>query len=148
MNSPHARTIELATDALKLGFGVGWRFLVQLPLVLSQSTDPMPDIAIIRGSARSATSHPTSADLIIEVADTSLCFDCIDKMSLYAAGGIADYWVLDLKYNQLIIHRDPQPDATQVHGHGYTNVQIISATGTISSLAMPSANLKVQDMLP
>ena len=148
MNPPHATVMQKLPFIMFAIFGSSWVYRGQLPLPLGQSIDPMPDFAVVPVTIFTISSHPTTADLVIEVSDTTLAYDTTKKMSLYAAGGIADYWVLDLKYNQLIIHRDPQPDATQTHGHGYTNVQIIPATGIVSPLAMPSANLKVQDMLP
>src|SRR5580704_13328324 len=67
MNPPHRIALELATEAVRAAFGAGWRVCVQMPLVLGQSTDPEPDIAVVAGSPRGATAHPTTAALVIEV---------------------------------------------------------------------------------
>ena len=91
MNPPHRIALELSESALRDAFGTGWRVCNQMPLVLGQTTDPEPDLAVIAGSPRGATVHPTTAALVVEVSDSSLRYDTTLKMSLYAAGGIADY---------------------------------------------------------
>jgi Uma2 family endonuclease len=58
--------------------------------------DPEPDLAVVPGRPRDYTGHPTTADLVVEVADTSLDFDTNDKKLLYARAGIRDYWVVDI----------------------------------------------------
>src|ERR1700722_1419095 len=64
MNPPHRIALELTTEAMRAVFGTGWRVCVQMPLALGQTTDPCPDVAVIAGSARGTSSHPTSAALI------------------------------------------------------------------------------------
>src|SRR5207302_1817196 len=39
---------------------------------------------------------PTTADLVVEVADSSLQFDTNEKRLLYARAGIREYWVVDI----------------------------------------------------
>src|SRR3954470_15932689 len=56
MNPPHRIALELSEEALRVAFGTGWRVCNQMPLVLGQTTDPEPDVAVIAGSARGATS--------------------------------------------------------------------------------------------
>src|SRR5437660_7813902 len=131
MNPPHRIALELSSEAVRAAFGSGWRVCVQMPLVLGQSTDPEPDIAIVAGSPRSATTHPTTAALVIEVADSSLRFDTTVKLALYAAGLIADYWVLDVNARQLLVFRDPRPDPTAAHGHTYLTQQIFGPAATV-----------------
>jgi Uma2 family endonuclease len=48
--------------------------------------------------------HPGAADisLVIEISDTSLGFDLGEKLALYKAAGIAEYWVVDL--NARVVH--------------------------------------------
>jgi hypothetical protein len=57
---------------------------VQNPLRLGDS-EPVPDVAIVPGKPSDyRTHHPTTALLVIEIADTSLEYDRTEKMSLYA----------------------------------------------------------------
>ena len=44
---------------------------------------------------------------MVEVADSTLAFDLNTKAALYARAGIPEYWVLDVKGQRLMVHRDP-----------------------------------------
>ncbi|MFO0802867.1 MAG: Uma2 family endonuclease [Gemmataceae bacterium] len=148
MNPPHRLALELAGDAIRQAFGAGWRICIQLPLVLGQTTDPEPDIAVVSGSARGETAHPTTASLVVEVSDSSLRYDLSVKLGLYASAGIADYWVLDVNGRELHVHRDPKPDPSAPFGHSYANVTKLAASASVSPLTAPHANIVVSDMLP
>ncbi|MBY0515247.1 MAG: Uma2 family endonuclease [Gemmataceae bacterium] len=148
MDPPHRIALELSAEALRAAFGAGWRVCIQLPLVLGQKTDPQPDIAFIPGSARGTSTHPTTAALVVEVADSSLRYDTTVKMSLYAAGGVADYWVLDVTARQLHVFRDPRPDAAQSHGHGYATHLTLTPTDAVTPLAAGGAVVTVAELLP
>jgi len=82
MNPPHRIALELTDTAMRAVFGVGWRVCIQMPLSLGQKTDPQPDVAIVAGSPRASTLHPTTASLVIEVSDTSLNNDLTTKAEL------------------------------------------------------------------
>jgi Uma2 family endonuclease len=148
MNPPHRVARELSENVLRAAFGTGWRVCNQMPLVLGQTTDPEPDLAVIAGSPRGATGHPTTAALVVEVSDTSLRYDTTVKMSLYAAGRIADYWVVDVTGRQVLVFRDPKPDAALPHGHGYAAQLAFGPNDTVSPLAAPHAAIRVADLLP
>jgi Uma2 family endonuclease len=82
---------------------------VQNPLSLPGSESvPQPDIAWVT-MRRYADRRPLPEEvsLLIEVADTSLEFDTTVKAGLYAAAGIADYWVVDLVSRAVIVFREP-----------------------------------------
>ena len=51
--------------------------------------------------------------LLVEVADSSLIYDQTDKRDAYARNGIAEYWLVDLTRNQLIVFRDSDGRAFQ-----------------------------------
>jgi len=56
-NTPQARAIELATDALRVVFGAGPRVRVQLPLALGDDSEPEPDVAVGPGTPRAPEDH-------------------------------------------------------------------------------------------
>jgi Uma2 family endonuclease len=148
-NPPHAVAIGLTEKVLNSIFGAGYWVRVQHPLVMGLWTDPVPDLSVVTGSPRDyLNAHPSTALLVVEVADSSLSIDTDDKMQLYAAGGIPDYWVLDLNNRQLIVHRDPVTDATQRHGFRYTTVQALDATAAANPMSVPQATVRVADLLP
>jgi len=68
---------------------------------------PEPDIAWIE--RKGYTRHPLPEDvlLLIEVADSTLNYDCGEKANLYAEAGIADYWVVDCAGKQITVMRNP-----------------------------------------
>jgi Uma2 family endonuclease len=69
---------------------------------------PQPDIAWVTQRDYSR-GRPTAADvlLIIEVAESSLKSDTGEKADLYAAAGVADYWVVNLPDRSIEVRRDP-----------------------------------------
>lgn len=148
-NEPYVQGINFTRHAVEGAFGDQFTARIQAPLFLNQSTDPEPDVAMVPGPFRSQPSTaPTSALLIVEVADTSLWYDTGDKASLYAAGGIADYWVVDLNRGQLIVFRDPQADASAKYGHSYFQRTILGRGKSIAPLAVPTTPVAVADLLP
>src|SRR5262249_13152238 len=119
----HNTVTTIADYALKAVFASGFFVRVQMPLILGQRSDPVPDLAVIKGKALDfLVANPTSAELVVEVADTSLSMDTGAKAQLYAAAGIADYWVIDLNNRLLIVHRDPRPDSTNPFGAAYSTI--------------------------
>lgn len=147
MNPPHAIALEKTDEVLRAAFGKGWRFRVQMPLVFGQSTDPMPDVAVMRG-VPGPLVHPTTADLVIEVADSSLDYDTTTKAELYATAGIADYWVLDVEGRQLFVFRDPVPLPAGLGATAYATRFTRGPADAVSPLAQPAASIAVADLLP
>ena len=69
---------------------------------------PEPDVAWVARRDYSG-GRPTAEDvlLIIEVADSSLDYDCGEKADLYAQAGIRDYWVVNIPDRTVEVRRDP-----------------------------------------
>lgn len=79
------------------------------PITLQQS-EPEPDIAIVQlPESRYDERHPGSEDIfwLIEIADTTLTFDLNKKQQIYAAAGISEYWVMNVKANSLTVFGQP-----------------------------------------
>ncbi len=148
-NEPHSTGIIVTAHALYAAFGEGVTYRQQMPLDLGQSSDPEPDIAVVAGPPRSRpVRRPNAALLVVEVADSSLAFDTGDKASLYAAGGIIDYWVVDLVHDRLVVFREPRPDPAARFGHAYTTVHYRGRGDSVAPLAVPAAQVAVTDLLP
>lgn len=145
----HGASITLSADALRAAFGSGFWIRVQASLDLSPYSVPDPDLAVVRGSPKGcAAVNPTSAQLLVEVSETTLRYDRHDKASLYARSGIADYWIVNLVDRCLEIRRNPGPDASQRFGFGYADVTTLLPAKFASPLAQPSARIRVEDLLP
>jgi Uma2 family endonuclease len=71
----------------------GFILLREDPLTFADS-EPEPDLAIVRGGEQDfATSHPTTAELVIEIAVSSVALDR-EKAAIYAEAGVAEYWIV------------------------------------------------------
>ncbi|HEX5271362.1 MAG TPA: Uma2 family endonuclease, partial [Gemmataceae bacterium] len=86
--------------------------------------------------------------LVVEVSDSTLDFDRSDKASLYAAGGVEDYWIINLVQWQLEVYRQPVADPSQPYGFRYADVGYYFRGQTISPLAAPSLVIAVSDLVP
>ena len=86
--------------------------------------------------------------LVIEIAESSLRNDRTTKGGLYAMGGIADYWIVNLVDRVVEVHRDPVRMADQPFGHHYRSVTRHPEAATITPLAAPDAAIPVAELLP
>lgn len=147
-NPPHDTALGLADYKLKQFFGPAFWVRVQMGIVFGLRTDPVPDIAVVTGSPRDYTTHPRTAVLIVEVSDSSLSYDRTEKASLYAAAGIADYWVVDVVGRKVEVFRSPRPDVSQPSGAGYASVTAFGLGDVLVPLAGSGANVPVAELLP
>jgi Uma2 family endonuclease len=145
---PHVMAMLLTADVLRSAFGRGFHVRTQVPLNLGEASEPEPDLAVVPGAPRDYPEHPTTALLVVEISEMTLPIDRGRKASLYARGGIADYWILNLVDRQLEVLRTPVPDAAQSYGFGYQDVTILAPADSVAPLAAPAARITVADLLP
>lgn len=149
MNPPHAVSIRLVTKTIERIFGDGYDVRVQLPLDLGLTSEPHPDIALVTGSPRDyLVDHPKNALLVVEVSDATINTDLYEKASLYATAGIADYWVVDLTTDRVLVFRNPAPEAGSAFGQNYASVSAYGRDDKLSPLAAPTAHVLAGDLLP
>ena len=89
---------------------VGSFLQTQQPVSLPPSNEPEPDAAVARGTIDDYLEHPPTAgdvSAVIEVADSSLGVDLGPKLRAYAAAGIAQYLVVDLVNDRVLVHEQP-----------------------------------------
>ena len=147
MKSAHATAVSLAVQVLGEIFNKNFIVRSQLPMSFGKTDEPEPDIAVVKGTIRDFSgSHPKTADLIIEVSDTTLRYDRTRKASLYAENKIADYWILNLQNRCLEIYRQPKKDKKL--GFVYTEIKILTEEDAVSPLAAPGAKIKIADLSP
>lgn len=104
-----------------------------MPLALESDSEPEPDIAIMVGTPRDyRNEHPHTAELFVEVADSTLGYDRERKMKIYAQAGIPEYWILNLLDQQLEMYR--QPTFKQASSPFYQEHMILTATESGSPL--------------
>jgi Uma2 family endonuclease len=135
---PHAYALrELTMMAAPVAASAGLELSIQAPLdVGSPVTLPEPDFAIV--PATPIDRHPSGALLVAEMGNTSLAMDLGPKARIYAAAAIPEYWVLDVKRREIVVHREPS-------GSAYRFVRRAGAGETLTAvavdLAIPVASL-------
>lgn len=135
----HGATIRRVERTLEVVFGPGFWARNQMTLNLSPHGMPDPDVAVIVGDPdHPPKDNPTTALLVVEVSDSMLSYDRNAKASMYAAAGIADYWIVNIPDRQLEIRRNPQPDSAAEFGHAYGSLTTLKPGDTATPLA--SAN--------
>jgi len=140
--SPHATAVRLAEEALRAAFGQGFEVRPQLPLALTEASEPEPDLAVVAGAPRDyRDAHPSTALLVVEVAESSLPFDRSVKRALYARAGIREYWIVDLAERALEVYRTPQ-------AADYRDHRTLDERDSIAPLASAGAGVAVADLLP
>jgi Uma2 family endonuclease len=148
-NPPHDGTIDLVRETLGRLLPVGWMLRMQEAITLSDS-EPEPDGAVVRGNARTYLSrHPGPPDLglVIEVSDSTLLGDRADKGRIYARGGVACYWIVNLNDRQIEVYTGPSgPVASPAFAQ-----RVDYRAGGAVPLVLDGARLgaiPVQDLLP
>jgi Uma2 family endonuclease len=112
VNWPHALCVKLVADTLAAAFGNGYWVSSQQPFWVPNTVPaslPQPDAAVVPGSPRAYTDHPTVAALLVEVSEATLSDDLTTKAEMYATANVPEYWVPDVENRQLHVFRDPQP---------------------------------------
>jgi Uma2 family endonuclease len=114
------------------------------PLSVPGNSLPEPDIAVVPPDPAGdyyTGGHPTTAVLVVEIADSSLQYDREVKAQTYARAGIPEYWILNLVSGQLEIHRNPIGDA-------YRNRAVLGPADEVSPLFASGAVIPVAHLLP
>ena len=115
----------------------------QCPIYLNDRSAPEPDLAVVRWRpiSESSRSFPSDIFLVIEIADSSLRYDSGPKLARYAAAGIPEVWIANLRAREVIAHTAPA-------GSEYTTVRTYRSGDSISPGAFPDVSLAVADFMP
>lgn len=140
----HAGVVRKLTQWLAGAVGSRASLQIQLPLNLGEASVAEPDVAVIAGRPEDyMAAHPTTALLVIEVAESSLIQDRLTKAPLYAAAGIPEYWVVNLRDRCVEVHRRPIPAERR-----YGESRIAHPGDTLDVAALPAVAIAVAEILP
>lgn len=131
------------TDAFYAAVGGRAVVSVQGPLRLSRTSEPQPDLMLLRPRAdRYRDSHPGPGDvlLLVEVADSTLRTDRNVKLPLYAEHGIPEVWIVNLPEGVVEVHREPQ-------GEAWRSTLRAGRGDVIEPAALPGLRVAVSDIL-
>lgn len=123
---------------------------VQDPITISAAeSEPEPDLVAAVSQPRAyANRHPEPEEVLflVEVAESSLDHDREVKGPLYAAAGIADYWVINLVDDVVEVYREP---VTLADGTaGYRTVHVFMPGEVVQPLHFADCRLAVSDVIP
>lgn len=133
----HSDAVDWLHERLSSALPPGWRCRCQLPFALSGDGEPEPDLAVVP-DRRYRTAHPDAAALLIEVTRTSHATDLGTKAADYAAGGIGEYWVVDLRDRAVVRFRQPGPD-------GYV-LREAHRGGVLAPAALPGVTVDLDEL--
>lgn len=140
----HAGVVRKLTQWLAAAVGTRGSLQVQLPLDLGDTTVPEPDVALVSGRPEDyMTAHPTTALLVVEVADSSLLQDRLTKAPLYAAAGVPEYWLVNLRDPCVEVYRQPL-----AHERRYAETRLLRPGDGLAPLAWPGVAIAVEEILP
>ncbi len=106
---PHAYYNSEVGDYLRRLLGSRAKVREAHPIALGNDSEPIPDLAIVRPLGRAYLEHhpyPSKIFWLIEFSYTTLAKDLNEKKRAYAQAGILEYWVINLKDNQLNVFKD------------------------------------------
>jgi Uma2 family endonuclease len=116
---------------------------IQNAVWISEITMPQPDVLLLKPQEDYYAGRfrkPADVLLLIEVSDTTLRRDRNVKLPLYAAAGVSEVWIEDLKHELLLVYRDPA-------GSAYSTCLTFKHGESVSPLALPDMLVSVDDLL-
>ena len=148
-SSAHRTAVLLVGKALEQAFGNGWFVQMQSAIILDDRSEPEPDVSVVRGAPRDyADSHPRGPALVVEIAQSGLRIARGRKAAAYARAGLADYWIVNLVDRVLEVYREPARPGPALRRSSYISVVTLDLAATVAPLAVPSAHIRVGDLLP
>lgn len=144
MGPPHAGIVNHLAKILILRLGDNADVRVQSSVLLSRYTQPEPDLAVVRPDLdHYLQRHPDPRDIFIaiEVADSSLTYDREEKMPRYAAAGVPEAWLVNVRAQTITVYSDPTTT-------DYRASRTLGWTEELVATAIDGLRLTFEDILP
>ena len=139
----HLGCVNRANRLFTAAFGNRVVVSVQNPLLLSNYTEPEPDVVLLKPRGDEyASKKPAAEDafLVLEVADTTLSYDNKVKLPRYAKAGVPEVWIENLQDDLLLVYRDPV-------GNAYTTSLVLRRGESVSPVALSGVTFTVEELL-
>jgi Uma2 family endonuclease len=125
---------KLILAQLPKGYSV-WK---EEPLTLADS-EPEPDISITRGAESDyAANHPTTAELVVEIAVSSPALDR-ENASLYAEADVREYWIVLGAERRVEVYSIPEKGT-------YREKRVCRPEATLECSSLPDIKIKVSQL--
>ncbi len=141
--SRHAAIVSRLTERLIPAVGSAATVRSQLPIRLGIRSEPEPDFAIVKRQAHDyMDAHPVAEDvlLLIEIANTTVSYDRLVKVPLYARHGVGEIWLVEVPLSRVHLFRSPQ------HG-SYAEVSLAERPAILYPVALPSVPVDFSGLL-
>jgi Uma2 family endonuclease len=139
----HAGCVNMAAEVFVGAFRGRAVVSVQNPLQLSNYTESMPDIVLLKPRTdryRSRKAKAEDALLVVEVSESTFLYDRNVKLKRYAKAEVPEVWIENLKKDLLLVFRDPAGDT-------YQTAFTLEGGSAVSATAFPEAIFQVEDFL-
>ncbi len=128
IGDPHSTVTGLLMEVLPAARSAGHCVRQEAPLRLGEHR-LYPDVAVLRGSQDDFLRRsPAARDvaLLVEVADSTVAYDLGTKATIYAAGGIPEYWVVDLPGQAVVVHQAPRRSRGVPRGWVWSSIERVA----------------------
>ncbi|WP_367871032.1 Uma2 family endonuclease [Luteolibacter sp. Populi] len=116
----------------------GFTLLREDPLTFSDS-EPEPDLAVVRGmETEFVDKHPSTAELVIEIAVSSAVLDR-EKASVYAVAGVKEYWIILATERRVEIYRAPEAGS-------YRELSVAEGDAVLECAALPGVRVPLAEL--
>ncbi len=140
----HAACVNRLTEALSHYFSGKAIISVQNPLQIDEYTELQPDVMLLQRREDyyvRALLAGKDVLLLIEVSDSTLVYDRVTKLPLYAHAQIPEVWLVNLVDNLLEVYRAPQGDE-------YTEFRRVYRQDTAVPLTFPNTPIPANNLIP
>ena len=139
---PHAALVDRLAELLISRLAGRANVRIQNPIRLGGYSEPQPDLVVARRRPDYyADRHPDARDvlIVIEVAESSLLYDQVEKAPRYAAAGIPEAWLVDVPGDTLTVYTGPSPD-------GYAEERLLRRGEKIASTVVAELRISVDEI--
>lgn len=144
ISSAHAGVVSLLTTFFVRSLGDAGVVFTQNPIRLLPDSEPQPDITILKPRAdyyRKSLPGASDVLLLVEVAETTIAYDRLIKLPLYASYGIAEFWLIDLKAERLEVHSNPKEKT-------FASLRRLGKRDVATPSLLPSVSLHLKEVWP
>ena len=135
----HEWFIACLRRLLEAACGPGMFVEKERPITCSGS-EPEPDLAVFAGDwSDFRSSHPTTAELVIEIAINTQQRDR-SKAGIYAEAGVKEYWMVEPEAGVISLYTVPAND-------GYASCQSFATQDLVTSTVIPAFSLRMADLM-
>jgi Uma2 family endonuclease len=139
----HVMCVNRANAFMTEAFGRTAIVSIQNELHLDIFNMPQPDVVVFKPRLDFyGTGNPTPGDVLflVEISDSTLRRDRNLKLPRFAASGILEVWIEDLKHDLILVYRNPE-------GREYRTQLTFRRGDSISPLAFPKSTFQVNDLI-